>query len=249
MASYKNKNTGQIIKSKDILYDSDDSITYFDGSIWKSMSKQYLEVFDEIDTNTQIESKDDIANTDTNYIENETVRNTTDNALNRFSNIFGINNVIIQSNVYKDTSAFVSKDIKISMVYNISLKADYYEGEAGSIEFYIIDGIKEVPIRPINNNSIQNEKCFYGLLPRFNSDKYIFYENFKRNENIVSINDIDFSSGNIFTVNYTPSDDSDMFYMPSNSSIKIKAILRSYNSTSVPPYIKSLCIIENKNGA
>lgn len=248
MASYKNKNTGQIIQSKDILYDSDDSITYFDGDTWKSVSKQYLEIFNEIGTEVQIESKDDITSSDINYIENETVHNTTDNALNRFSSIFGINNIVIKSNVYKDTSVFVSKDIKISMVYSISLKANYYEGESGSIEFYIIDGIKEIPIRPISHNTIQNEKCFYGMLPRFNSDKYIFYENFKRNENIVSINDIDFSSGNTFTVNYIPSNDSDMFYTPSSSSIKIKAILRSYNSTSVPPYIKSLCIIENKNG-
>ena len=123
MASYKNKNTGQIIQSKDILYDSSDSITYFDGDTWKSISKQYLEIFNEIDTEVQIKSKDDIANSDTNYIENETVRNTTDNALNRFSSVFCINNIVIKSNVYKDTSVFVSKDIKISMVYNISLKA------------------------------------------------------------------------------------------------------------------------------
>ena len=143
MASYKNKNTGQIIQSKDILYDSDDSITYFDGDTWKSVSKQYLEIFNEIGTEVQIESKDDITSSDINYIENETVRNTTDNALNRFSSIFGINNIVIKSNVYKDTSVFVSKDIKISMVYSISLKANYYEGESGSIEFYIIDGVKE----------------------------------------------------------------------------------------------------------
>ena len=87
------------------------------------------------------------------------------------------------------------------------------------------------------------------MQPRFNSDKYVFYENFKRNDNIMSVNDIDFSSGNIFTVNYDPSNDSDMFYTPSNSNIKIKAILRTYNTTAMPPYIKSLCIIENKNGA
>lgn len=155
----------------------------------------------------------------------------------RFSYFFGIDNVEFKSLSVNKVCGKITNEIEIGNAETIQLEAKYSVSKDASVEFYIIDGDKEVPILPINDSIARNEKIFFGLPLRFEMDKTKPYQ-IKKDGEVVSMTPeaaINANDGE-YTITYTPVNAHN--YQPTNSKIKIKTILRLYNETSDPPFIR-----------
>lgn len=126
--------------------------------------------------------------------------------------------------------------IKLSVISNQDIS---------NIEFYIIDGIKEYPILPIETERVK-EKLFYNLDTRFTIDKTKEIIIYKNNEatslSLDDINSLDFNS-NVYTIEYTPAIQHQI-YNPTQDNIKVKLIQRIYNDNDIPANIIAMTILK-----
>ena len=145
--------------------------------------------------------------------------------------LFGIDNVKLEYVLIDNNSGFISKDIKIELKNNEYITLEASDSiERGSIEYYIIDGTKTIPILPEDTTEIIDEKIFYKSSTRFvyDASKPI---TIKKNgavvkmtlQDAININD----PNSLYTVSYTPiiSNISEL----NDTSIKVKAIIRNYD--------------------
>ena len=162
---------------------------------------------------------------------------------------FGIDSIKISYNTISNIGCFVSNIINIGEITDdskIILNASDYMPEYTSIEYYIIDGNKTVPILNSNVSYIEKELLFPNLSTRFDikDNVYTIYKNYEATN--LKLSDLDFSDKNIkYTISYEPVK---IDYIPENSSIKVKAILRQYRDDSGAPYIKSISLIKSGGG-
>lgn len=120
-------------------------------------------------------------------------------------------------------------------------------GEFSSIEYYIVDGDMEIPLLPIQEKLVYNERIFPEESLRFTVDDDLHSAgtfNVKRDG--MSINstydDIKAEYDAKYSVCYQPTSNC-YNYTPINNSIKIKTVIRIYGSTiDTIPYIKSINI-------
>lgn len=159
----------------------------------------------------------------------------------RFEYYFGLDNVEFKSRNINLTCGKITNDIHIGNVKHLELEADYSISEYSSVEFSIIDQDKEVPIMPINDDIVRNEKIFFGLPLRFPIDKtkpyYIKKDGVEVNitpEAAINSND------GLYTITYTPVDSKQ--YEPIEDKVKLKVILRLYDKLAEAPFIKSALI-------
>lgn len=112
----------------------------------------------------------------------------------------------------------------------IALEAQF----KGNVEFYILDGTSEVPIMPIDQIEIQDEKIFFGLPTRFlvNGKADIIV---KKNGAVVDLNYKDviskrflWNDNDQYSISYIPVPQ--YHYKPNLNTIQIKAILRGVSS-------------------
>lgn len=162
----------------------------------------------------------------------------------KYSYHFGIDSINLSNLRIEPNVCFVSEDIEVGILQDdeyIELVADYDTGESGSVEFYILDGSDSKDILPIDTKTVLDEKIFFGLRTRFsiNNDEPITV---KKNGVIVDIplEQATRSNEEGYTVSYTPIDAHSLNL--NNSTIKIKAILRTYNKNAKAPFIKRIGI-------
>lgn len=166
-----------------------------------------------------------------------------------YSYQFGIDSISVSYKTTTNTAAFVSDYIDIGTIHDIntiSLEASEYVPEHTSIEYYIIDGNKTIPIINRNFNYVEEELLFPNLSTRFTikNNSYVIKKNFK--EINVALEDVDFSNKNdIYTISYTPVIES---YKPTSQKIKVKAILRRYLNDIAAPYIHSIKLVKSGGG-
>lgn len=144
---------------------------------------------------------------------------------------------------------FISKSVFVGSLKEweyIEFDAKYFCDEASCVEFYIIDGEKEIPILPLSDNTVQNEKIFFEMDTRFpiNMEQSILVKQGTRATNL-SFNEAmskatDSKMENVYNISYTPK--TSHKYIPFNQTIKIKTIIRSYSIGKYSPYIKSMKI-------
>lgn len=160
-----------------------------------------------------------------------------------YNYLFGIDSIKVSYNTISNIGCFVSNSIDIgdiSQKHNIELTASDYMPEYTSIEYYIIDGNNTVPILNNNINYIEHELLFPNLSTRFSikDNVYTIYKNFESTN--LKLNDIDFTNKNIkYTISYEPIKEE---YIPENSNIKVKVILRQYRDDCGAPYINSITL-------
>lgn len=261
---YYNKATGQVIKAPTISSNDSDGIVYYDNGVWKFVAandatpishgsitidnKRYcLDSINFSNTMQMLKPNDGVQTTDKTY----------------YSYYFGLQDFKLSYNNYDSSCGFISEDIDVMPNTYISLSATYYINDYSNIEFYIIDGINEYPIMPIDDETIQHEKIFFKQPLRFKTAKATIYD--QDNNSIYTGSDIQGAIDNldlskqVYTISYSPlitaytssnntlkKYDNAHYHLTKNSSIKIKAILRLYNKISMPPYITKLCIAKNK---
>lgn len=163
--------------------------------------------------------------------------------IHKFTYFFGLDKLYMKDVSLNDTCCFISEYINVGSLKlgeYIELDATCDISDNASIEFYILDGEMEVPIVPINDKLIQNEKIFHGMPTRFEIDETsaytIFYNQSPSEVDLATA--IQKESG--YTITYKPK--GGYTYRPLNQDIKIKAILRSYSDTKYAPRITSMKI-------
>ena len=127
---------------------------------------------------------------------------------NYYYYIFGIDSIQFQNTETDRQSCFVSNEIKID---------------------YIIDGTEEIPVCPENITTIRDEKIFHKISPRFTIDRNypIIIKKNGTISNLKLTDAINKDDNNTYTVSYAPA--AIPIKSLKNNSIKIKAILRSYD--------------------
>lgn len=181
------------------------------------------------DNNKQVINKSDSTNIET---------------INKYSYRFGLDYITLHNVERYNESCFMSEEIKIGAMKNteyLNINANVTSADSTSIEFYIVDGNKEIPILPLSESQINGEKIFTGMPLRFSqesSDNYTI----RKNGYVVnmSLNDAIKQLSGEYSVDYIPSKENCYSYTPLNTSIKIKAVLRRYNDFAEMPYIKSI---------
>lgn len=162
----------------------------------------------------------------------------------KFTYFFGIDKLQVKHMVANNTCCLISPEIYIGQLEQdeyIQLEADCITSDVNSIEFYIVDGAHEVPVLPIDDMTVSNEKIFYGMNTRFSIDYDEPIEIKKDNVLITtSIESAIQSNDALYTVSYMPIDPYN--YKPINSSIKIKVIQRLYQENTDAPYVAKMRI-------
>lgn len=157
---------------------------------------------------------------------------------------FGIDSIIFSKSKLEQNQCFITDEVKLENQNKkkyIQLDAEFSCDTDSSIEFYIIDGSVEKSILPINTSRIIDEKIFYGLRPRFSidSDEEIVI---KKNGTIVDVT-LDHAintNEDGYTVSYTPLNAYNLSL--NNDNIKLKIIMRIYNTDATMPIIKKMSI-------
>lgn len=163
--------------------------------------------------------------------------------VNKATYFFGIDLITSHYRVLNNTNGMIFKNVSIGRCSFIELAASMVVNESCSVEFYIIDGTKEVPILPVSCDRIVNEKLFFNMNPRFSVDVKKDIE-VKKNGQIIQrtisgLENLDLQDG-LYTISYTPTDA--YRYFPESESINIKVIQRMYDEKAEPSYVKNLLV-------
>lgn len=154
--------------------------------------------------------------------------------------LFGIDDIVVQYVTPYSTNGFYSQDINIDKLNSNEHLTLYTEEsvQRGSIEYYIINGSESIPILPENQTQVIDEMIFHKLPTRFTVDtKYPV--TIKYNNDIVNISLYEAinNKDSGYTVTYTPVINTIENII--NNTIKIKAVIRSYDSNYVS-FIKNI---------
>lgn len=185
-----------------------------------------------------------IRDKDSTIINDVTGQNVNIVSLNKYSYMFGIDHIKLKYVKAEKESCFISKDINIGNLKKeeyINLISDANKSEGNSIEYYILDGEKEIPLLTTDESKVEDEKIFTNMGLRFmqgENDSITI----KNNGYVVdmSLEDAIKQSNQTYSVDYYPNDDICYSYTPINNTIKIKAIIRRFNDFAEMPYIKSI---------
>ena len=260
--TYKNKNTGEDISNETVLYASAAGIITEKDSpmglpIYRLVSSSELEQTTNDDSNkmTPFMFQDNTVGQETLHY--RTVKSnvqTTQQTKYRYN--IGFDNIKLAKKSVKDIGGYLSRDIVLGSCGYFTLSCDTYQG----VEFYIVDGKAETPILPVQQATVENEKLFFGLMPRFeisNPDNIVV----KKNGVITDITTLEslrlfltantgdirdesfYDTVNLYTISYTPKESAHE-YVPKSKSIKLKIISRK--GIGIPQIVKAVTL--NKYG-
>lgn len=161
-----------------------------------------------------------------------------------YNYMFGIDSIAIKYIEQEQDSCFISQQININELADgeyIQLHVDEVLDEDTTIEYSILDGDVEIPALPFGSKIIKNEKIFNALPLRFNQD-YSLAMTIKKDgiTTDISLDDAKTQLLSRFSVDYFPEENYN--YTPINSSIRIKAVIRSYKNTTNNSYLKAIKI-------
>ena len=161
-----------------------------------------------------------------------------------YNYMFGIDSIAIKYIEQEQDSCFISQQININELADgeyIQLHVDEVLDEDTTIEYSILDGDVEIPALPFGSKIIKNERIFNALPLRFNQD-YSLAITIKKDgiTTDISLDDAKTQLLSRFSVDYFPEENYN--YTPINSSIRIKAVIRSYKNTTNNSYLKAIKI-------
>lgn len=248
--NYRNSNNGQPIPVGDILSYSDKGIVIknSDGSDTELPSYRFLpdgqviadnNVSDGTDQQvTPVVFKDKIFGQEILHTR-EVKSGIPVSKETRYRYLYMFSNMTLQNRVVNKVAGCSSELINVS-------DCDYFELSAtvtDNVEYTVIEGNTETPILPKSVSYVNDEKLFFGLMPRFNiaePDNIIV----KRDNVTMSIKtkkdlelfltanttttDVPFSQDHNFTVSYKPAESAKR-YFPKSDTIRIKIIQRCNN--------------------
>lgn len=236
---YINKITGEGIDDNSVVEVTNDGLVLFENGCWKLLAKGQYESStsnNQEDLYTPTAATGNTANT---ILSPEKVTNKT---MRYYTYYFGLNDLKLANRQYSTTSAILSKDFSVLLTKNVKLQATYTMPKYTSIEFSIIDGIKEAPILPQGMNKITDEKVFFQLPLRFNGSDFKYYKDFKfvgSDKDSAAIK----NDSSIYTVSYKPADNA-YEYRPEHNTVKIKVLFRMYKDNVQAPQVSNLFLFQ-----
>lgn len=162
----------------------------------------------------------------------------------KYKYVFGIDDIKIGKATIPESACFISEEIEIGYLKEdeyLQITSKYNCGMNNSIEFYIIDGSEPIPILPVEEEKIVNEKIFYGLRTRFsiNNDEEIVIKENGHKLNIDLEDAIILNTKNL-TIDYVPVNAYSV--KPTSQYIKIKIIIRNYDKTTEAPSVENVTV-------
>ena len=238
---YINRQTGDIIYDDAVLSKTDSGIIFFQDGCWRFLEKEQYEQRIESSGNTYGTTKVYISNTELD----ELIATTSDIYSQVYTYYFGLNDLVIVNKKYASVSAILSESINVTMNMPLRISSNISVPERSSIEFYVVDGIDEIPLLPIEQSSIVHEKLFFEMPIRFHDGSdFHFFKDFvsmsESRDNLDERND-----GSLYTVSYNPPSTA-YEYVPKSSSIKIKIILRIYDDSITAPQLTVPTVIQER---
>ena len=238
---YKNRNTGENISNGTVLFASSE------GIITEKDSPMGLPIYRLVPSSELEQTTNDDSNKMTPFtFQDNTVGQETLHYRTVKSNVQTVEQTRYRYNIGFD---------------NIKLAKKSVQDVGGYLsEFYIVEGKDETPILPVQQTTIEDEKLFFGLMPRFEISNGSSFT-VKKNGVITNISNIDrlklfllantgdardessYDTVNLYTISYTPTESSHE-YVPKSNSVKIKIISRK--GVGIPQIIKNITL--NKYG-
>ena len=231
-----NKMTNRKIRDDSIVSTTATGIVIFDGATWEFIPNEYISdtiseavttdieyekyirPINELTTKTKIEEKAEIT---------------------RYEYSIGLDFSFGKAQV-ADNAIFLSDKITVEAEKQTVLKAIDKTSETSSIEYYIVDGINTYPILPFNVEQVISEKIFPGIPLRFEADESK-EQVIRINGEISNISLEELNATDINTISYYPKENSSIF-VPQNSEIQVKIILRTYDKTKAAPEVLNITI-------
>ena len=156
----------------------------------------------------------------------------------RFVYFLGLDKIEVKSQVKEKNCIRILREIDVASAEWIELEVNDYIPDKASIEYYILDGEKEVPILPNGRKEMKNEKIFPNINTLFEL-KDSNYTIRKDGEVVPSkIEEVKNSRDAVYSITYNVSEKNR--YVPTSDKVKIKVILRSYNDDSDAPFIQNI---------
>lgn len=162
-----------------------------------------------------------------------------------YSYSFGLDKLAIKRIVQYEDGYFLSDPINVGQLNEkeyIQLNVSQIEEDAFGTEFYFVDGDREIPITPIGLEHIENERVFPEtdiVFPMDESLDYIIKKNGVTTN--ISLDDAKLQYRDRYSIDYYPS--MNYNYTPMNSSVKVKAVMRTYGKyIEQTPEIKKINI-------
>lgn len=155
---------------------------------------------------------------------------------NVYKYVFGFDKLCISKKKINEECGYVSPEVNVKGSTGIALSVDT-DNFVGT-EFYIIDGLDEKSVIPVEQDQILEEKLT-GPSTRFKMDESQPFTILCNDEISVikELDGIDFTDGNEYKINYYPVPQN--LYIPSKDTVKVKIIQRK---NDVPPIIKAATI-------
>lgn len=254
--NYIDKTRNQPINSIHVLPPKDDSLIVRDDKPGYGVMSPYRLIPPEY-----LEQSDEIMTTDYNVISPDLYKDQISNILDipqikgdistipriRYRYQYSFDGIVAAHKSIKNTGGYLSAEIDVGNFTYIQLDAPVYQ----NIEYTILDGKDEVPILPIQQDTVKGEKLFYGLLPRFtvmNDGEFTVYKDgaaitinnltdlnlfLSVNNTGVESSQSSFVNSSVYTIDYIP-DIAAQTYYPQNKTIRLKIIQRNFNGDVQP---------------
>ena len=235
-----------------VTYELDEDLVNADN-IWDSISNYEYALT--VDKETKLEVEALISRTVTNsngQTTKKTYKAAAKNILTvtKYLYVFGVDNIKVGLLDFNNDCYFISETIDTG-VFNdgdyLQIQVDDNYGEFSSIEYFIMDGDMEIPLLPVNEEYVYNERIFPEDDLRFSVDDDLYSKGvfaIKKDGLIINstIDEIkDLYDAN-YCASYQPIKDVHS-YTPINNSVRVKAIIRIFGDTvDTIPYIKNINI-------
>lgn len=158
----------------------------------------------------------------------------------KFIYFLGLDKLEVKSQIKEKNCVRILKEVDVSSAEWIELEVKDYIPDKASIEYYILDGEKEVPILPNERKEMKNEKIFPNISTLFEIKDANYVIRKDGEATSLKLEEVRNSRDAVYSITYGVDDKNR--YVPTESKVKIKTILRSYDDTSDAPFIQNISV-------
>lgn len=156
----------------------------------------------------------------------------------------GIDRITVEQREMQKESGYVSDPVIVKDCSYIELSS--VEVGNNPVEYYILDGIREIPLLPVEKTQVEHEELLYQMNTRFAvSDSFpvtIYEDDIETNLLLSDKDSFDYAEHD-YTVSYTPA--APYQYVPQNQTIRVKILQKK---ATLPTTIKAVSIRKHGGG-
>lgn len=250
-----NTKTNNTISSDDIYSSSNNGIVITNKNCWKYIPASEIKTQTNYDDKVYYKYEDPVdINITTKVQDYHTKENPiTSYYVEKASCKFGFTGLEIGTQNINKSCSVISNYINLKSYSYITISSTINNLEDWITEFYILDGVNEVPVLNIEKNNVAiKEKLFYMLPTLFSIDNTLNESVLYQDGKIISKNYLDLSHEDFinheYILEYFPIGEN-IKYIPENQQIRIKMILRYIGQNEPKISNNSYCsVVINKHG-